>query len=562
MRERSSNNLNIVVVDDEEIYLSLVRDALEEESNRVEMASNAYDALKIIESADINLIITDIRMPQMDGIELVRRAKEINPHIGAIFMTGYANLNSAKNAIKQGAFDYISKPFELNEIRQAVKKATDKIAEEAAGSSSEKQLDRLSDLSQMLIEVGDKKALATTSVKFVMMHYGAACGAVIVWDKNKTNFRMITLRGEATEESNLPAEPMLACLEKIENEHLVNPLIVSADENQRQGTSEQACGFGKLFFPSWLQANQLMINMPIRRADTFYGFIMIGPFDDAGAAQAKDFKFLSITAGQLAVSLENLSLLEETREAYAKLKELQDETIQLEKMATRGEMSAEIGHELNNFLGVVAGNLSLLDFQLKKQNYADLDKYVHAITENVNKIKKFTSNLMELTPISSAKEIISFDKLIAEVIDYLKPQKRFSGVKIELVPIEHPVYFEADVVHIQQVLLNLFNNAADATAGRDTREIRVTVEPQNDKTGFSVAISDTGSGFAPDMVERAFKERFTTKENGHGFGLLVCRRIIENHGGTLQVASTPGVGTSIKITFPMAVEQARTVCPA
>ncbi|MDH4157951.1 MAG: response regulator, partial [candidate division Zixibacteria bacterium] len=539
MREQAPRNLNIVVVDDEEIYLSLVRDALEEESNQVETASNAFDALKIIESTDVNLIITDIRMPQMDGIELVRRAKEINPHIGAIFMTGYANLNSAKNAIKQGAFDYISKPFELNEIRQAVKKATDKIAEEAAGSSSEKQLDRLSDLSQMLIEVGDKKALATTSVEFVMMHYGATCGAVIVWDKNKTNFRMITLRGNTTEESDLPAQPMLACLEKIENEHLVNPLIISADEDHRPETVDQACGFGKLFFPSWLQTGQLMINMPIRRAETFYGFLMIGPFEDAATAQSRDFKFLSITAGQLAVSLENLSLLEETREAYAKLKELQDETIQLEKMATRGEMSAEIGHELNNFLGVVAGNLSLLDFQLKKQNYADLDKYVHAITENVDKIKKFTSNLMELTPISSAKEIISFDKLIAEVIDYLKPQKRFNGVKIAMTPIEHPVFFEADVVHVQQVLLNLFNNAADATAGRDTREISVTVEPHSDKTGFSVTISDTGTGFAPDMVERAFKERFTTKENGHGFGLLVCRRIIENHGGTLQVASTP-----------------------
>ncbi len=119
--------------------------------------------------------------------------------------------------------------------------------------------------------------------------------------------------------------------------------------------------------------------------------------------------------------------MEETQKAYTGLKELQDETIRLEKIATRGQMSAEIGHELNNFLGVVAGNLQLLDVQLRKGNIGDLGRYVTAMSETIEKIKIFTANLMDLTPISSQKWVLSFGELMSEVIDYLRPQKTIPG---------------------------------------------------------------------------------------------------------------------------------------
>jgi signal transduction histidine kinase/CheY-like chemotaxis protein len=559
MNDSEPKRLNIVVADDEEIYLSLVRDALEDEGYRVMTAPSAFDALKIIESEEVHLIITDIRMPQMDGIELVRRGREINPHLMAIFMTGYANLNSAKNAIKQGAFDYISKPFELNEIRQAARKAAEKATEQAAGSASEKQLDRLSDFSQMLIQVGDRKSLAISSLKFVMMHYGAACGAIVIWDKSRTDFRMITLRDDTTEEISLPTDKITSCIAGIPAAKMAETFVVGLAP---EGGPAQGEGFSLCINPSWLGPGQQMITIPVRRADALYGFLMIGPFADTGAVTGINLKFLSITSGQLAVSLENISLLEETQAAYAKLKQLQDETIQLEKMATRGEMSAEIGHELNNFLGVVAGNLSLLDFQLNKQNYTDLGRYVHAITENIDKIKKFTHNLMDLTPISSAREIICFDKLIAEVVDYLRPQKRFDGVRIDLRPVKSGILFEGDVVHIQQVLLNLFNNAADATAGRDQRAIDISVDVDDTAGTFCFTIKDTGVGFRPDLLEKAFHEGFTTKPHGHGFGLVVCKRIIDAHSGKLKVDSTPNVGTSITIEFPMAAPTREAAVPA
>ena len=221
-------------------------------------------------------------------------------------------------------------------------------------------------------------------------------------------------------------------------------------------------------------------------------------------------------------------------------------------MAARGEISAEIGHELNNFLGVVAGNLSLLEFQMQKQNYDQLSKYTTVMNDNIEKIKKFTANLMDLRPIASEKEIISVNHLLGEVIDYLKPQKRFTGVDIQLVPSPREILFKADSTHIQQLLYNLLNNAADATADRPTREITVSLQPEPDDQQFVLTIRDTGVGIDTELLQKAFSEKFTTKPTGHGFGLLVCKRIIDGHDGKLTIDSVKDQGTTISMLFPMA----------
>lgn len=555
MPELEGQAIRVVVADDEEIVLSLVRDALEDEGYEVFSAGDGEKALIEVQEHHPQLIITDIRMPRMDGIEMVRRAREINPQVVVVFMTGYADLNSAKNAISQGAFEYILKPFELAEIRQAVAKASERIRKDAAEKAPGDQLERLSDLSQMLYQAGDRKSLATLSLKFAMMHCQARRGTILHWDPDLTNFRLIKIIEDATEEIELPDEPIRSALNNVSTDHMSSPLQFERLGEHPLHQVHPDDNLAQYLIPPELSGCRDLIAVPIERAGNVFSLMTIGFGEDAKTLTDTDLKFISITASQLALSLENILLLEEAKQAYARLKELQDETIQLEKMATRGEMSAEIGHELNNFLGVVAGNLSLLDFNLKKGSHDQLPRYVEGIADNVEKIKKFTANLMDLTPIASKKEVLCFDELLEEVIDYLKPQKRYRGVTIELHPIEQKISLEADNVHIQQLLYNLFNNAADATLDRDERRIDVRVTVEADKGVFHLAISDTGVGIEPALLQKAFNEKFTTKKTGHGFGLLVCRRVIESHQGELNIDSTPDVGTTIKITFPLATAE-------
>lgn len=562
MTQTDDKPIHVIVADDEEIVLSLLRDMLEDEGHLVEVAPNGPEALKLVEKGPVDLIITDIRMPHMDGIELAAKAREIRPDVVVIFITGYADVNSAKEAIKQGAFEYILKPFELKEIRQAVSKAVQKIREIAANKDGDTQLERLSDLSQMLYTAGDRKSLTTLSLKFAMVHCRSTHGVVLYWDSHEADCRRVSIIDEQTEETTLADQPLSACLRAVDPQLLEAPFYVS---DIHQHPMYLACpdpALTEYLFPPCLESAHRVVTAPLSRAGYHFGLLMIGLDQKHHKLKDTDLTFLSITASQLALSLENILLLEEAKDAYARLKELQDETIQLEKMATRGEMSAEIGHELNNFLGVVTGNLSLLDFHLKKQNYDELDRYLHAITENIGKITTFTGNLMDLTPIASRKETIRFDQLLLEVVDYLKPQKRFAGVSLNVAPLNEPIPFDADATHIQQLLYNLFNNAADATIGCARREIDVGITIDRANGLFAVTIRDSGVGMEPALLEKAFSEKFTTKKDGHGFGLLVCKRIIENHSGKLSIESVLSQGTSITTTFPLVESGVQAPAPA
>ncbi len=545
----------ILVVDDEEIVQSLVRDALEDEGYDVSTASDGHDALRILIDKPVELLITDIRMPGMDGIKLVERARDLHPGIGVIFITGYASLNSAKDAIKQGALDYVMKPFELHEIRQAVENAISKL-EDTATTSSDQQLNSLSDLNHMLFTAGDKKSLITSSLKFAMMHLHSDRGAIVYTDDESGQYIMLNIDDNAQQEIELGHEPLRSILKDKTPELPQEPALVSCLDDHPLYNLQSDPELAKFIMPPWMDGQHQMITLPVARADQIYGQLMLECEGDTVKLRQTDFKFLSITASQLAITLENLSLLEETRQAYARLKELQDETIELEKMAARGEMSAEIGHELNNFLGVVAGNVSLLEVHLQRGNYDKLDKYMKTVTSTIEKIKVFTGNLMDLRRISSKKEVVRFERLISEVVEYLRPQKRFRGVEIDIPKITGSFPFLADVTQIQQLLYNLFHNAADAMIDSETRRITITVDSNADQNTFQFSIRDTGKGFEPETLSQAFREKFTTKENGHGFGLVVCRRIIDNHGGELEVESSPGNGTCISIKFPLASEVA------
>ncbi len=552
MTPKVNNAVNILVVDDESIVLSLIRDALEDMGYTITTADNGEQALRIMDESPVDLLLTDIRMPHMDGNELVRQARKKYPDIGVIYMTGYADLNSAKDAIKQGAYDYILKPFELTEIRQAISKAVERLQKDSEAKSSDKKLAQLSNLNQMLLTVADHKSLSVVSLRFAMMHCNSDYSSVLYWDRKKQNFWMINIIGEQVNEHEFTDERLSEVLKKCEHDYCHELIQISSLEEHpvyKKSPDEQ---LADSILPPWFDKVPSVVLVPVRCAETLYGLMMISYNEDRTSS---NLNLLNIAASQLALSLENLFLLEESQLAYLRLKELQDETIQLEKMATRGEMSAEIGHELNNFLGVVAGNISLLDAQLKKQQITNMDKYFKAIFENIEQIKKFTANLMDLATIATKKEVVLFDKLLSEVVDYLKPQKRFRNVHIIIEELQPNIPFEADTTHIQQLLYNLFNNAADASVECEKREIRVRTTVDRENRTFQFIISDTGVGIEAELLPKLFSQKFTTKENGHGFGLLVCKRIIDNHGGQLHVESSPGDGTTFTISFPLAVQE-------
>ncbi len=116
----------ILVVDDEEAIRSGLAEILTEEGYDVEQAGDGQSALARVREAVFDLVCTDVRMPRMDGLELVERVKQESPETELIVITGFASLQSAVDAVKRGAEDYLSKPFDLDEVRLTVKRALEK----------------------------------------------------------------------------------------------------------------------------------------------------------------------------------------------------------------------------------------------------------------------------------------------------------------------------------------------------------------------------------------------------------------------------------------------------
>jgi len=143
--------LNILVIDDEEIMRNMIRDVLVASGYRVWTAANGEEAIEKLKEGKFGIVITDIRMPGMDGVEVTRKLKKFDSDICVIVITGYASIDSAIAVLKEGAYDYITKPFNIDEIRIVVGRAAERqlILKEAREKEMYQRLSIMDGLTQI-----------------------------------------------------------------------------------------------------------------------------------------------------------------------------------------------------------------------------------------------------------------------------------------------------------------------------------------------------------------------------------------------------------------------------
>lgn len=242
-----------------------------------------------------------------------------------------------------------------------------------------------------------------------------------------------------------------------------------------------------------------------------------------------------------------------------------------EKLVAKGEMAASIAHELNNYLAITSNNAELLVINVDRNQLEKAQFNARAITENVHKIKRFVDNLMDFSRPES--EFISYDirHLIEDLLFSLRVQPRFKRTRFSIDFDSDSPNIEMDVGLIQQVLMNLLNNAADAIEERlvkcedDTarfkRLLAVTTSYDKEAQKLTIKVSDNGVGMTEDTLSKVFSLHFTTKKGGHGLGLSNCKKIVEQHKGELACESTYGEGTTFTIILPRLHTAAETDTP-
>src|SRR3954453_11271734 len=119
---------NILIVDDEQSYRQLLKLVFDGEGHTIRTAANGLEAIKLLQDGPADVLVSDVKMPDMDGIEMLRALRETHPDLGVIFMTAFASVETAREAFKLGADDFIQKPFDVEELKLLVKKTLEKQA--------------------------------------------------------------------------------------------------------------------------------------------------------------------------------------------------------------------------------------------------------------------------------------------------------------------------------------------------------------------------------------------------------------------------------------------------
>ena len=123
----ANQNIRILIADDDKVIADILKDLLSNQERTVEICYDGQEAADKIQQGGFDLVMADLVMPKMGGLEVLKYAKNINPDVIVIIVTGYASLETAVTAIKEGAYDYIIKPCKLDEIRIVIDRATEKI---------------------------------------------------------------------------------------------------------------------------------------------------------------------------------------------------------------------------------------------------------------------------------------------------------------------------------------------------------------------------------------------------------------------------------------------------
>jgi two-component system, NtrC family, sensor kinase len=221
-----------------------------------------------------------------------------------------------------------------------------------------------------------------------------------------------------------------------------------------------------------------------------------------------------------------------------------------EKLVAKGEMAASIGHELNNFLTIISNNAELMQINIDRQEYEKAINNSRQVVENVHRIKRFTDGLMDFSKLET--EMVKYDirHLVDNLLFSIKTQRKFKGVVLDVALASDLPEISIDVGQIQQVLLNLLNNAVDAMQKTEKPRIGVDVRFDANRDCMIITVTDNGHGMPDDVRQKIFQAHFTTKATGHGLGLSNSRKIIVNHGGEISVESMEGVGTTFTIILP------------
>jgi signal transduction histidine kinase len=537
----------ILVVDDEQHMCDICTRTLRRGGYEVFATNDPKAALRELRGTRrFDLLLTDIKMPTMSGLDLARIAHEHDPAIAIIIMTGFASMENLQQSVQRGVADFLSKPFELEQLRLAVDQALHKRSL-LQDNLRLHTIEQLLESSQALNTTLDMAEMAGILLHVGLQHSNCLAGFVLFAED----------RGA------------LKLMAPSAHSHLLDAgrgLAGRAFEEQRVLTSNDAafCSFEG----SELRA---ALAVPLRAQGEVNGVLLLC---DNGPVMLRPViqEAVTLLANHAGAALRNAYLYSKLEEAYQRQQEVD---------RLKSEFIAIASHELRTPLSIVLG----YSMMVRDQSDGERREYLQRVLDNAQRIKDIIDDMVSLRHIETGEATLSpepvlLQSIVMQVIERMRPALDSRPQQIHTDVPEEPLWFLCDPEKLVLILSHLLSNAIKFTPEGGRINIRASLRPpgvldsgdgrilQPSRPApaatpwLVIEVQDTGIGIAEREQSRIF-DRFyqvadslTRDHGGTGLGLTLARELVGALGGAIWLVSREGLGSTFTFALPYHQHQA------
>jgi PAS domain S-box-containing protein len=492
----------ILVVDDEESIRNLMRMNLELDGYTTLTVADGPSALDVFRNESPEIVLLDVRMPGIDGIEVLRRIKEMGPDTEVIMITGHGDMDMAVECLQKEASNFLTKPISDELLSLAVKRSEEKLALKSKIKQYTRNLETL------------------------------------VREANVELERAYQFRENIIESS----PDAIVCIRKGGSIILFN------------SAAEKLLGYSK---------NEVIGKMNIVHlyppgvAKEIMKALRSNNFGGSGTFQKREMRVVAKSGEEIPVYISAAILYENGAETGSvgiftdlrEKKELERQLLRSEKLSSLGKLSAGIAHEINQPL---TGVLTFAHLLAKKfKNDEQTRKDLEIIVRETTRIRGIVQGILDFArEMPMQKQPTQIQQVLEQTLQIVVRQQRFFGIELHKEYDPSVPDIVIDVNLMEQVFMNIILNACDAMRGSGTLTLKVA----QTNGWVDVIFQDTGCGMPEAMIDKIFDPFFTTKESsegmGMGLGLAVSYGIVKSHNGDILVISKEGVGTTFTVRLP------------
>lgn len=515
----------ILIADDEPYVLDVCKRILEKDY-QVKIVHSGLEAIQVVQYEQFDLLLTDIKMPGIDGLETAREVKKINPDIVCITMTGFSTMETAIKALRLGVNEFVIKPFAPEELSMAIGRALEKERLRKENIRL-KSLLPLFEFNKLLMSMVDTQPLLNQVLNLARTETKSDSAVLYIVDE-ENNFAKFTDLNMSVDDQNLLDTNGHLFLEHIE----ANPYQIPIEE-------------AKELTPLLVKLNAKSVMIaPLLGKEKLLGILLL--FKKKNRFSQSECNFLSVMTSQATVAYENARLFEDLQQAYDKLKTLD---------YMKSEFINVAAHELRTPLAILMGYASVVEEDIQDVHHKE---YVAAIIRNAMRLRSLVDDLLNMRYIENGQlrlilTPVDLKALLTQVVHDMTMVAEEKGITIELQMSPDLPVISTDQQKFELVVSNLLANAIKFTPAQG----KIWIDGHVDNNNIKVSVCDTGIGIPEQEFSRIF-ERFYQVENslnrehdGIGLGLSIVKGIVNRFKGQIWVESILGEGSKFTFTVPI-----------